>query len=137
MDAAPGQYLLKYPLDAGSRWRAPASTVLLTRRFLYSKALPLTIGIDLDYAVEAAGDTVRVAAGRFTNCLRIGASGHTTVTTAGDQSTLDVSVELTEWYAPGVGLVKSVRSERAGEERAGNSRLSSELEYFRGPSWFD
>jgi len=48
-----------------------------------------------------------------------------------------VTVDLSERYAPRVGLVKSVRAERAGEERAGNARLSSELEYFEKPSWFD
>ena len=136
-DVAADQYLLKYPLDATTHWREAGRTVLLTQRFLYSKALPVTIGIDLDYKVEAVGETVTVAAGRFSNCVRIAAGGHTTVTTADHQTTLQVSVDLTEWYAPGVGLVKSVRAERAGEERAGNSRLSSELEYLGKPSWFD
>jgi hypothetical protein len=135
--AAPGQYLLRYPLEAGSRWQTPGRTVLLTQRFLYSKALPVTIGIDLDYTVEKVGETVRVPAGRFANCIKLVAIGHTTVNTADNQKTLDVSVDISEWYARGVGLIKSERTERAGDERAGNARLSTELEYLDKPSWFD
>ncbi len=135
--AAPGQYILKYPLQAGTRWRAPSRTVLLTQRFLYSKALPITISIDLDYAIARLDDAVQVPAGHFTNCIKVTGTGHTTVTTSDNQRTLDVDIEVVEWYAPGIGLVKSSRTERAGEERAGNAHLVSELEYVGMPSWFD
>lgn len=135
--AAPDQYFLKYPLQSGAHWSAPGRTVLLTQRFLYSKALPITIGIDLDYSVEQAGETVRVPAGLFTNCIKIVATGRTSVTTADHQQTLEVGVDTAEWYAPGVGLVKSVRAEHAGSERAGNARLSSALEYLDKPGWLE
>ena len=134
---APGQYILKYPLEAGTKWHAPGRTVLLTERFLYSKALPINIGIDLDYAVEKTGENVRVPAGHFFDCVKVTATGQTTVNTGDNQRTLNVVVELVEWYAPGVGLVKSTRTEKAGEERAGNARMVSELEYAKRPSWFD
>lgn len=134
---APGQYVLKYPLKAGTTWRAPGRTALLTERFLYSKALPINIGIDLDYTVEKTDDNVRVPAGHFFDCVKVTASGQTTVNTGDNQRTLNVIVEVTEWYAPGVGLVKSTRTEKAGEERAGNARMVSELEYAKKPSWFD
>lgn len=135
--ALPGQYLFKYPLAAGARWRTPGRTVLLTQRFLSSKALPITIGIDLDYTVEGLDETVRVPAGRFAHCLKLVATGETTVGAADNQRTLVVRVDLAEWYAPGVGLIKSERSERAGEERAGNSRLTTELEHAGKRGWLD
>lgn len=135
--AAPGQYILKYPLEVGTHWRTPGRTVLLTQRFLSRKALPITIGIDLDYRVEKMDETVRVPAGQFSNCLKLVGSGQTTVNTADNQNILDVRVDIVAWYAPGVGLVKSVRSERAGEERAGNARLLTELDFVGKPGWFD
>lgn len=135
--AAPDQYLLKYPLQTGAHWRTSGRTVLLTQRFLYSKALPITIEIDLDYSIEKVDETVRVPAGLFTNCLKVVAAGRTSVTTADNQQTLEVGVDIVEWYAPGVGLIKSMRAEHAGEERAGNARLSSELEYLATPRWFE
>lgn len=135
--AETGQYVIKYPLQAGTHWRAPGRTVLLTQRFLYSKALPIGIAVDLDYAIEKTGETVRVPAGRFADCIEIKATGATTVTTADNQTSLEVHVDIVEWYAPGVGLVKSERTEKAGEERAGNARSASELEYVSKPSWFD
>ena len=135
--AAPGQYLFKYPLSAGARWRTPGRTVLLTQRFLSSKALPITIGIDLDYTIEGLDETVRVPAGLFTHCLKLAAAGQSTVNTGDNQKILEVRVDLAEWYAPGVGLVKAERSERAGEERAGNAHLSTELDFLEKPGWFD
>ena len=134
--AAPGQYILKYPLQPGAHWRAPGRTILLTQKFLYSKALPVTIGLDLDYTVENP-ESVQVPAGHYSNCIKVTAVGHTSVTTIDNQSTLDVDVEIAEWYAPGVGLVKSIRSEKAGEERSGNAQLVTELDYFGKPSWFE
>ncbi len=135
--AAPAQYFLEYPLQPGTHWSAPGRTVLLTQRFLYSKALPIAIGIDLDYSVERARETVRVPAGLFTDCIKVVATGRTSVTTADRQQTLEVGVDIADWYAPGVGLVKSVRAEHAGSERAGNARLSSELEYLEKPGWLE
>ncbi len=134
--AASGQYILKYPLQPGAHWRAPGRTILLTQKFLYSKALPVTIGLDLDYTV-ANPESVQVPAGHYSSCLKVTAVGHTSVTTIDNQSTLDVAVEIAEWYAPGVGLVKSIRSEKAGEERSGNAKLVTELDYFGKPSWFE
>lgn len=134
---SPDQYILKYPLEAGTKWRAASRTVLLTERFLYSKALPIKIGIDLDYVIEKTDDDVRVPAGHFFNCVKVTATGQTTVNTGDNQRTLNVIVEQSDWYAPGVGLVKSARMESAGEERAGNARLVSELEYAKKPSWFE
>ena len=132
----PNQYILKYPLEAGATWRTPGRTVLLTERFLASKALPVRIGIDLAYKIETVNTDVRVPAGHFFDCIKIVAEGHTTVTTADNQRTLNVDVAITEWYAPGVGLVKAMRSERAGAERAGNADAVTELEYVKRRSWF-
>jgi len=134
--AAADQYVLKYPLQPGAHWRGPGRTILLTQKFLYSKALPVTIGLDLDYTV-ANPESVQVPAGHFSNCIKVTAVGHTSVTTIDNQSTLDVSVEISEWYAPGVGLVKSIRTEKAGIERTGNAQLVTELDYFGKPGWFE
>ena len=133
----PEQYVLKYPLEPGARWRTASRTILLTERFLYSKALPINIGIDLDYTVEKTDADVRVPAGHFLNCVKLTATGHTTVNAADNQRILNVDVEISEWYAPGVGLVKATRAERAGEERAGNAHMAQVLEYTRKPGWFE
>ena len=134
--AAADQYILKYPLQPRVHWRSPGRTILLTQKFLYSKALPVTIGLDLDYTV-ANPESVHVPAGHFSNCIKVTAVGHTSVTTIDNQSTLDVTVEISEWYAPGVGLVKSIRSEKAGMERTGNATLVTELDYFGKPGWWE
>lgn len=132
-----GQYILRYPLEAGTKWRAPGRTVLLTQRFLYSKALPINIGVDFDYEIEQTHVDVRVPAGHFSNCIKVTATGHTTVNTADNQRTLNVDIKSAAWYAPGIGLVKETRAETAGRERTGNASLVSELEYVKKPAWFD
>lgn len=69
--------------------------------------------IDLEYVIEAMDDTVIVAAGSFSNCMRVKSSG-SMFAGAALQEFLGIrfiQVEQTEWYAPGIGLVKRVRTE--------------------------
>jgi len=139
--AGADQYVLRYPLTPGAHWRGPGRTILLTQKslfskaYLFSKALPATIGLDLDYIVGNL-ESVHVPAGNF-DCVKVTATGRTSVTAIDIQSTLDITVEIAEWYAPGIGLVKSIRTEKAGIERAGNAKLVTELDYFKKPGWFE
>lgn len=69
--------------------------------------------IPFDYVIESAEDTVTVAAGTFERCLRVKSSGSMFAggTLRDFMGIRFIKVEQTEWYAPGVGLVKRVRNE--------------------------
>ncbi|MGB8275753.1 MAG: hypothetical protein WCF16_10855 [Alphaproteobacteria bacterium] len=128
--AANGQYVLKRPLAPGTKWRAPGHTFLLTQRLLYNKVVEIAIPLEIDYAIESANEAVEVRAGRFRHCIKVTGSAKSSVYALDSVRRLAVSVETEDWFAPGVGLVKSVRSEAAGTERTGNARMVMELERF-------
>ncbi|HXH04594.1 MAG TPA: hypothetical protein VNN09_14925 [Candidatus Competibacteraceae bacterium] len=84
------RYVLPDPLTPRQQWRrAPA------------------ISGELLYTVESLEDTVRVPAGAFRRCLRVRGTG-VLPAPAGP-----VEVLTQEWYAPGIGLIKLRRRERA------------------------
>ena len=58
-------------------------------------------------------DTVSVAAGTFRHCLRVRSRGSLFAGKTLQQfmGINDIDIDQTEWYAPGVGLVKTVRRE--------------------------
>ena len=66
-------------------------------------------------------------AGRFDDCIRVEATGVTLV--PADRGSLEVEVKVTqtEWYAPGVGLVKSTRLEAAESPFLRNGEYLQEL----------
>lgn len=85
----------------------------------------------LDHVVEATDDTVETAAGRFEHCLRVKATGSmfAGITLETFMGIRFIKVERTDWYAPGVGLVKRKRSEFTTPAEWNNEYLE-ELEYF-------
>jgi len=89
--------------------------------------------IPLEFTVEAEDDTVTVGAGTFEHCLRVKATGSLF---AG--STLQdfmgirfIQVEQTDWYAPGVGLIRRVRNESTTPAEWNNT-YTQELLGFEG-----
>ena len=67
--------------------------------------------INLRMEIKSMEDVVEVPAGTFKNCMRIEGSGLLHVLADPSIGASEVPVTHTEWYAPGVGLVKLVRRE--------------------------
>ena len=75
-------------------------------------------------------DIVNVPAGQFDNCMKVVMTG-SSYKDAGNYVGLTlVSVEQTNWYAPGVGLVKMERLEKTQSEALDKGTLSVELTHF-------
>lgn len=107
--------VLPADLKPKATWRTPGQIMFLevTGAFHATFQERKKQYIDLDYVIETMDDTVAVGAGRFTNCMRIKSSGSMYAGGA-LQEFLGIGfiqIEQTEWYAPGVGLVKRVRKE--------------------------
>ena len=113
--AAPDPTLvLGYPLQPGTRWRAPSR--------LYLFELPEKPGqgraraqqpLMLDYTIIGMEDVALALAGRFTDCLRVEAVGFLDLPERLELGIRSIKVEQTQWFAPGVGLVKMTRKEYA------------------------
>ena len=106
--------LIAYPPEPGTEWSAPSRLYLfdLPKKLDGGRKL---IGRDLtlDYAIASRDETVEVPAGRFSDCLRIDAIGFLDLPRRLMLGVKVIKVKQTEWYAPGVGLIKKTRQEYA------------------------
>lgn len=107
--------LLPAPATEGSNWQYRSRLRLIESRTfaaedrLGGRYLP----VDLAARVVATDATIEVPAGRFRDCVRVEANGRALVPADRGNLEVEVAVSQTEWYAPGVGLVRSVRIESA------------------------
>lgn len=99
----------------GSQWQGQSYIRVLevTGAFTATFKARIRQPITVTYTIEDMDDTVTVAAGTFTHCLRVHGEGHLFAgrTLQDMMGMYSINLEQTRWYAPGVGLVKSVRKE--------------------------
>lgn len=112
-DAHP-RYVLKRPIAVGTEWQASTVPYLLRRR----QGFPPEVrhehaDIPMRYAIEAIDDALEVPAGRFEHCVRVRGQGTVRLYVDPVAGWRDVPLVTTEWYCPGIGLVKLLREELA------------------------
>ncbi|MCG3146485.1 MAG: hypothetical protein HONDAALG_04578 [Gammaproteobacteria bacterium] len=109
----PAHFILRAPYVAGTKWSLTSRLTLIESIFydagerIRDREVPVTLG----YSIASAGETVAVPAGTFGGCLKVTASGSAIVRVNQGANFGHVDVEHTDWYAPGVGLVRSERRE--------------------------
>lgn len=67
--------------------------------------------LNVRYVVESVDDEVVVPAGRFLHCLRIRGDGETQADIVKPVGRITIHAISTQWFAPGIGLVKAQRQE--------------------------
>ncbi|MCK4812535.1 MAG: hypothetical protein KAT14_01210 [Candidatus Marinimicrobia bacterium] len=93
-------YILKNPIKIGTTWQKDSKTMLMMEE------LPVT----LTYTIESKKETVTVPAGTFENCLKVKAEA-SIEKDKGFLGVITVTITHYDWYAPNVGLIKSVKTE--------------------------
>lgn len=83
--------------------------------------------IQLRMQVMALDEVVEVPAGRFERCLRLEGSGLLNVLADARIGASPVPVTHTEWYAPGVGLIKLQRTETLDTQAIVGGSVTLEL----------
>jgi hypothetical protein len=119
-------------LRPGVEWRQPTQTKVLEKTgppqitlFRVNTAIPVT------YRVETFDDVVEVPAGRFSNCMRIDGHGSLTTNIGNYVGITTVDITVRDWYAPGVGLVKSDLVETTTSAALNRGSLRLELSELR------
>ena len=87
----PPVYYIKYPISEESIWD---NIVKMGDR-----------DIQISQTIYSVSDEVKVPAGTFKDCLKI---KHVGMDISPDKNDTSLSLEAFEWYAPGVGCVKSM-----------------------------
>jgi hypothetical protein len=110
------KYYLKNPVKVGTNWTLDTETVLLSNKY----------SIKLNAVIESTDATVTVPAGTFKNCVKVKMSGSKSIKRS-FRGNLKIVVVEYDWYAPGVGSVKSIREENSGHTLIGSGIISMQL----------
>ena len=104
------RYVLKTPVAVGTSWRSTTTAYLLQRRQEFPREIRHSHpAVPMNYSIEAVGEAVAVRAGRFENCVRVKGVAALRLFADPVVGWKDMALTTTEWYCPGVGLVKLVR----------------------------
>jgi len=126
---SPPRVLLPDTLTPGTTWQAHSTLALIESRTFEprDRIIPRRLSVELEKKVVSDEAEVTVPAGSFDHCLLVEGQGLATVPTDRGNGTASVSVEIREWYAPGVGLVKLERRESAQSSFLKTGRQQWEL----------
>ena len=106
--------VIGYPLSVGSEWSAGSQLYLFDLPKKPGDARDrLSSKLELDYTITSLDERVDVPAGYFSRCLRIDAVGFLDLPRRHRPGIRSIKVEQSQWYAPGVGLVRMTRREYA------------------------
>lgn len=126
------RYQLRFPLEAGTEWQTDTwSRVLIKVGPPQKTEFRIVTRVPVTATIESMTDTVRVPAGVFHNCMRINKTGKQFVDAGNYVGKTVVGINETSWYAPGVGMVKTVREETTTARSLDYGQIILELEEFR------
>ncbi|MEM7467376.1 MAG: hypothetical protein AAF387_10880 [Pseudomonadota bacterium] len=113
----------------GDRWIVQSELGLIeSRTFARQDRLRnRTIPLELNMEITALDEVVDVPAGVFSRCVKISGKGLVKVKTDRGNANADVIVIREDWYAPGIGLVKSNRVEESESPFLKNGAYLQEL----------
>ena len=121
--------LLPADVSLGATWRQSEHTqVLENTGSPWETLFRIVEPVSIDYVVESNEASVRVPAGEFNNCIKVRGSGKTNVDVGNYIGRTLISIEVENWYAKGVGLIKSIRKEITTSEALDYGELRYELE---------
>lgn len=136
----PDQYVIKFPIEFGRSWPVASKTYLLRRQMFSPTAVimvPITAPMEITFTVESKADVVKVPAGTFHDCVRVHGVAKAVRDLGERVGDKEITIDVMEWFAPGVGLVKMVRHEDSHPESLSAGRMTVELENLDKGPWFN
>lgn len=101
-------YIIKFPVKKGIAWNVQTETTFLVQREV----------VYLISSIESTDEIVTVSAGTFKRCILIKSSA-STMKDLGILGKANIEVESYDWYAMGIGLIKSIHKEKSNHLMAG------------------
>lgn len=124
-------YILRYPLRVSKQWQDTTTTKLLVKTGPPQKTVfKIEANISVKVLIDALDETIVVPAGIFHHCIKITKQGSEFKDAGNYIGRTIIRVKETSWYAPGVGLVKSIREETTDSQALDKGQLTIELDLF-------
>ncbi len=131
-EVADEQLLLPAEPAVGTEWDSTVRTqTLLKGNPDTGSSLQVQAKVPVSNRIESISERIKVPAGIFMHCIRVHTEGFTFYQGTRLIGRTLVEVDETKWYAPGVGLVKSVLMETTTSDMLSRGELIMELEAFK------
>jgi hypothetical protein len=121
------------PFWMGAAFRNNERTFLLIFR-LFNADRNAEIPMLMYYRIERMDEVVRVPAGIFEGCMKVTGRGETSIKGAFSEAFIELTVQTVDYFAPGIGLVKSERLETSSHPRYAGGEYVKELQGY-STSW--
>lgn len=129
----PPRYVLRKPFVIGTQWEASTVAYVLQRRNEVPKEIRYTQKpVMMTYRIDALGEKIETPAGKFDGCIRVAGEAKIKLYVDAQFAWRDIPLFSTEWYCPGVGLVRMERVETSPSKFMIGGSMSLEL-----TSWND
>ena len=125
-------YVFKFPLEQGQTWNDESiSQVLIKTGPPQKTEFHINAKLPVNVTIESLNDRVEVPAGVFDDCMKVTLKGSGFYDAGNYVGHTIVSIDEERWYAPDVGLVKSVRKEKTTNNVITDGHIIMQLEKFR------
>lgn len=128
----PHRYVLKEPIIVGTQWQSSTTAYILHRRQDFPREIRHSHPqIPMMYTITALQQSIDTLAGHFDGCLVV--KGQAALRLFADPVVgwKDMPLNTTEWYCPGLGLVKMMREEPANSTFLGGGKKTLELQEWK------
>ena len=122
--------VLPSPIKIGKKWSVDSKTYLILKRYPYYD-YRATTNFMIDYEIISKNEIISTPTGKFRNCILIRGIGNTKFIGDSEIGSIAINILSEEWYAKGVGLIKSVRVEKTDSDLFGTTKMTQVLEGFK------
>ena len=117
-------------LEVGEKWEVDSKTYLILKRYPYYD-YRATTNFKLNYKIVSMTENIKTPSGKFKNCLKLEGTGKTSFIGDSEIGSIEIDIFSEEWYAKGVGLVKTVRTEKTDTELFGTTKMVQLLDNYK------
>lgn len=127
----PTATVLGLPLQLGTQWTGTITSSVLEKTGPPQNTLfRIRERVQMSYRIVSVTDTVRLKGVVYRNCVRVQGSGSVNANVGNYIGRIAITVESEDWYAPGIGLVKSAHRENTDNETISGGEYQLVLEHF-------
>ncbi len=121
--------VLPMPEKVGKKWAVESKTFLILKRYPYYD-YRATTNFEIKYQIISKDEIVNTPLGKFKDCLLVKGIGKTQFIGDSEIGSIEINITSNEWYAKGIGLVKSIREEKTDSDLFGTTVMTQVIEHF-------
>lgn len=120
-------YVLKYPLEIGSKWSVNDIT-RVKMKIGFDKIFETKLLFTLSHEIVSTNEIINVSGKKYKNCLKVVGKGETSYNAGPPLGNINITVKTISWFAKGKGLIKTIRTESSDSQIIGKIVTTKLLE---------